>query len=49
MRLAKLGYFGGDPAKVMEASVDVVQAILEYETFEADYVTEEMALNKPEK
>lgn len=48
VRLAKEGYFGGDPSRVLKARVDVVQSILEYENFEADYVREEAALNQPD-
>ena len=34
--LAKAGYFGGDPSKVLEAPADIVQATLEFEAFEAE-------------
>lgn len=47
IRLAKVGYYNGDPLKVIAARVDIVQAILEYETFEADYDKAAAALNKP--
>lgn len=46
VRLAKAGYFGGDPEQVMNAPVDVVQSILDYEGFESAYEEEYIALNK---
>lgn len=46
-RLAKAGYFGGDPAAVLRAPVDMVQSIIEYEGFEADYESEYIAINQP--
>lgn len=48
MRLAKAGYFGGDPVAVMNAPVDVVQSILDYEIFEGDYKAEYAELNRKE-
>jgi hypothetical protein len=36
VKLAKLGYYGGDPDKVMQAPVNTVMKILHYEVFEND-------------
>ena len=47
LRLAKAGFFGGDPAKVLTAPVDIVESVIAYEQFEADYKTEYISLNKP--
>ncbi len=46
MRLAKEGYFGGDPKAVLDAPVDSVQSILEYENFSSEYEKEYLFLNK---
>lgn len=46
IRLAKAGYFGGDPQNVLTARVSIVQGVIEYETFESDYQAEYLALNK---
>lgn len=46
MRLAKAGYYAGDPALVMAGRVDHVMALLEYEKFNADYSDAEYELNK---
>lgn len=48
IRLAKLGYFNGDPMQVLKARVDIVQSILDYESFEVDYEKAYIALNKKE-
>ena len=37
MRLAKAGFFGGDPSRVMESGVDMVLSALDYETFLGEY------------
>ena len=37
MRLAKSGYYGGDPAKVLQARVDHVITTAEYEKFLSEY------------
>jgi len=36
MKLAKLGYYCGDPEKVMRAPCDVILQIIKYEIFEND-------------
>jgi hypothetical protein len=46
VKIAKLGYYGGDPHKVGEAAVTDVLDILAYESFENDYTTTERELNK---
>jgi hypothetical protein len=46
VKIAKLGYYGGDPHKVGEATVTDVLDVLAYESFDADYATTERALNK---
>ena len=46
IRLAKSGYFGGDPQSVLNAPVDIVQSLLEYERFIDDYESEYVFLNK---
>jgi len=37
LRLAKIGYYGGDPEKILKARCDYVIAALEYEKFLSDY------------
>lgn len=46
IRLAKAGYFNGDPVAVLRAPVDVVENILSYEDFASEYETEYVELNK---
>ena len=46
LRVAKAGYFGGDPERVLNARVDLVMAALEYEAFTADYEREYIRINK---
>ncbi len=46
MRLAKAGYFGGNPDAVKAAPVDTVLKILHYETFESEYERAYTELNK---
>jgi len=36
IRLAKAGYYGGDPDAVKKSPLDTVLAIIQYENFEAD-------------
>lgn len=45
IRLAKEGYFNGNPQEVLNAPVDVVQAIIEYGGFASDYESEYVSLN----
>lgn len=46
LRLAKAGYFGGDPAAVLAGRVDLVLAAMEYEKFENDKEEVYYELNK---
>jgi hypothetical protein len=49
MRLAKAGYYGGDPVKVLHAPVNVVIDILNYERFESEYEKAFELLNKKDE
>ncbi len=49
LKVAKLGYYGGNPEKVMQAKASWVFSVLEYENFLADYENTEYDLNKAEK
>ena len=46
VRISKAGYFGGDPSKVRQATIDDVFRILEYENFLSDYEFTEYKLNE---
>jgi len=46
LRLAKSGYYGGDPGAVKKASVVDVLNALAYEGFVSDYEAIEYELNK---
>lgn len=46
VKVAKLGYFGGDPSKVGEARVTDILDVLAFEKYEADYIATERELNK---
>ena len=45
-KLAKAGYFGGNPSNVMEADVRTVFDVLSFERFESDYISVYNELNK---
>lgn len=47
MRLAKAGYYGGDPDAVKAAPADTVLTILHYEAFETAYEIAYSELNRP--
>lgn len=49
LRLAKDGWWGGDPGKVMDAPVEEVLDVIAYDTFRAEYENELFRLNKPEE
>lgn len=49
MKAAKIGFYGGDPEKVLKARVDFVIAALDYDNFLTDYDNTFQELNKPEK
>ena len=46
MRIAKLGYYSGDPGKVRKALVTDIFDILDYEKFLNDYEFTEYKLNE---
>ena len=46
MRVARAGYYGGDPARVLSARVDLVLAVAEYDLFVSDYERAFMELNR---
>lgn len=46
VKLAKAGYYGGDPQAVLRAPADIVLAALQYEAFSSDYERTYMELNK---
>ena len=45
-RLARSGYWGGDPEKVLNAPLDLVLGAAEYEGFISDYENSYMKLNE---
>ena len=45
-QLAKAGYFNGSPECVLNAPVNMVYNILNYEEFESDYIKAYSELNK---
>lgn len=49
LRLAKGGWWGGDPGKVLAAPVDEVLEAVQYEAFLGDYEQALIELNKGEK
>lgn len=48
LRIAKLGYYNGDLDNVLNANVDHVLSILDYESFNVDYERVHTEMNKPE-
>jgi hypothetical protein len=46
LKVAKAGYYGGDPEKVLRGRIDHVLAIVEYEQFHIDYEFAHYELNK---
>ena len=49
VKLAKLGYFNGNPKEVLQAPLNIVLDILDYEDFEKDYIDEYDRLNRSEE
>lgn len=45
MRLAKEGFWGGDPGKVLQADADMVLAAMQYVIFGAQYERKYFELN----
>lgn len=48
LRLAKGGWWGGDPGAVLSAPVDQVMLAVHYEGFRSEYESELVRLNRPE-
>ena len=46
VKIAKSGYYGGDPHAVGEAPVTDVLDVMAYENFQSDYAETERELNK---
>jgi hypothetical protein len=46
LRLAKAGYCGGDPEKVLQMKIGWVMAMLQYEKFVGDYENTYIEMNK---
>jgi len=46
--LAKAGYFGGDPERVLNAPADIVIETFEFEVFQSEYSDVEYEINKPD-
>jgi hypothetical protein len=46
LRLAKAGYCGGDPEKVLQMRVNLVVTAMHYEKFVGDYERKYIELNK---
>lgn len=46
VKLAKAGYYSGDPKAVLSAPTDIVMAAIQYEKFLTDYESTYMELNK---
>lgn len=49
LKVAKMGYYGGSPQAVREASITDVFNILDYEAFLNVYEVTEYELNKPKQ
>lgn len=49
LRLAKAGYGGGDPERVLKMRADFVIAAMQYEAFLAEYERAFVELNREEK
>lgn len=46
LRLARKGYWGGDPGVILKMPTDVVLAAVQYENFLADYEAAYVELNR---
>lgn len=46
LRIAKAGYYGGDPEKVLKARVDMVIQVMDFEDFGSDYLNVYYEINK---
>jgi hypothetical protein len=47
-RLAKAGYYNGDPKKILKAPVDIIMGIIKYEAFEHDLMLAYEEIRKQE-
>jgi hypothetical protein len=48
LRLAKAGYAGGDPERVLRMRADIVVSALQYEAFVGDFEKAYIELNREE-
>lgn len=46
LMLARAGYYGGDPRKVLEAPIDDVMAAIRYEEFNTEFEAAMIDLNR---
>lgn len=49
LRLAKAGYAGGDPERILKMRADIVIAALQYEGFIGDYEAAYIELNREDR
>lgn len=49
LRLAREGFGGGDPEKVLDMPTDLVLAAWELITFQSEYEETALEINKPQK
>lgn len=49
LRLAKAGYAGGDPERVLKMRADLVLAALQYESFINDYERAYVEINREDR
>lgn len=49
LRLAKAGYWGGDPGAVLRAPADEVMAAIQFERFQQEYEAAYIDLNREGK
>ena len=49
LRLAKAGYAGGDPERVLKMRADIVLAAVQYEGFVNDYESAFIELNREDR
>lgn len=47
LRLAREGFAGGEPSRILELPTDQVIEMLEFVQFQSDYETTVMELNRP--
>jgi len=48
LKISKMGYYGGNPENVLNANVDHVLSILDYESFNNDFERVYTEINKSE-